>query len=235
MGSTANYTRSAPTTGLYYALAATDSTNLGDGSYGDFRLGSFHVYKSGISADTVLDNYQATCIRFDSGCTQQTLYGQWEAAGYVVTYAAGDNGIGTSQTASKVAGVALTLPDSATANGYFTRTGYTVTSWSTNSDGSTSDYELEGSYTTEANETLYPVWTPNTYTITFNKGASGTGADVTATKTHGVGYTIPNSATSNGYFTRTGYTLTSWATNADGTGTNYAFGATYSSEGEGTL
>ncbi|MDA7807052.1 InlB B-repeat-containing protein, partial [Aquiluna sp.] len=236
---TQSYLRNAPMddagNGLYYGIGLQDITNLGDGTYGNFRLGSFHVYKSGISADTVLDNYQATCIRFDSGCTQQTLYAQWDVSEYVVTYAAGDNGTGASQTATKSDGVSLTLPDSATANGYFTRTGYTVTSWSTNSDGSTSDYTLGGSYTTDEIETLYPVWTPNTYTITFNKGASGTGSDVTATKTHDVDFTIPNSATSNGYFTRTGYTVSSWSTSADGSTSDFAFGASYSTEAAETL
>jgi uncharacterized repeat protein (TIGR02543 family) len=229
VGQTTAYTRSAPSTGLYYALGATDSSNLGDGTYGDFKLGSFHVYKSGLSAATVLDNFQATCARFDESCTEQTLFAQWQIAGYAVTYAAGDNGTGATQTVSKTHAVTLTLPDSATANSYFTRTGYTVTGWNTDSDGTSgTDFALGANYTTNAAEDFYPVWTADTYTVTYDAGDNGTGSDETATKTYAVTLTLPDSATANGYFTRTGYTVTGWNTDSDGTsGTGYALGANY--------
>jgi uncharacterized repeat protein (TIGR02543 family) len=77
---------------------------------------------------------------------------------YVITLAAGTNGSGSNQTLTKTRGVDLTLPNSATANGYFTRTGYSVTGWSTTNLGSQT-HALGGSFTTEAATTLYPVWT----------------------------------------------------------------------------
>lgn len=67
---------------LYYAVGGVStSTNLGSGSAGNFRLGSFQVYNAGLSATTVSNNFQASCTRFSvAGCTGQTLYAQWLAA-----------------------------------------------------------------------------------------------------------------------------------------------------------
>lgn len=46
--------------GIYYAIAATDITNMGDGSYANMRLGQFLVYNTALSADQVLQNFNAT-------------------------------------------------------------------------------------------------------------------------------------------------------------------------------
>jgi uncharacterized repeat protein (TIGR02543 family) len=95
---------------------------------------------------------------------------------YTITLAAGTNGTGSNQTLTKTNGVNLTLPDSATANGYFTRTGYSVTGWSTTNQGSQT-HALGGAFTTEAITTLYPVWTGNTLTVTLEEKGGTTVAD----------------------------------------------------------
>lgn len=46
--------------GIHYAIAATDITNMGDGSYANMRLGQFLVYSTALSADQVLQNFNAT-------------------------------------------------------------------------------------------------------------------------------------------------------------------------------
>ena len=79
-------------------------------------------------------------------------------ATYTITLAAGTSGTGSNQTLTKTNGTSLTLPDSASANGYFTRAGYTVSGWST-SNGGSQTHALGGSFTTDAATTLYPVWT----------------------------------------------------------------------------
>ena len=164
-----------------------------------------------------------------------TLYAQFATMSFTVTYAAGDNGSGASQTATKTSGVDLTLPNSATANSYFTRAGHTVTAWSVNADGSTSDFALGGTYSTEAADTLYPVWTIDTYAVVFGSGDDASGSNESATKTYNVSFTIPNSATSNSYFSRTGYTITSWSTNSDGSTSDYDFGDSYTTNAALTL
>ena len=164
-----------------------------------------------------------------------TLYAIYATSTFTVTYAAGDNGSGSSQTATKTSGVNLTLPDSATANSYFSRAGHTVTAWSTNADGSTTDYALGGSYSTNAADTLYPVWTIDTYDIVFASGDDASGSSQTDSKTYNVTFTIPNSATSNTYFSRTGYTITSWSINSDGSSPDYDFGDNYTTNSALTL
>lgn len=45
--------------GLYYAIGAADSTSLGDGTAAKIKLGAFHIYKTSISNQQVLNNYNA--------------------------------------------------------------------------------------------------------------------------------------------------------------------------------
>jgi hypothetical protein len=50
--------------GLFYAIAGPDTTNMGDGSYANMRMGQFLVYNSALSADQVLQNFNATRRRY---------------------------------------------------------------------------------------------------------------------------------------------------------------------------
>lgn len=47
-------------TGIHYAIAGPDSTNMGDGGYANMRLGQFLVYNTALTANDVLNNYDAT-------------------------------------------------------------------------------------------------------------------------------------------------------------------------------
>ena len=89
----------------------------------------------------------------------------------------------------------MTLPGA-----LFTRTGYTQTGWR-NADG-TKTYPLGGTYTENAGITLYPVWTPNRYTITFDTAG---GSDIASiTQDYGTAITAPEAPT------REGYTFIGW-------------------------
>lgn len=44
---------------LYYSIAHSDTTNMGDGSYVKMKLGAFHVYNTSLSQQQVLNNYNA--------------------------------------------------------------------------------------------------------------------------------------------------------------------------------
>ncbi|HBU01591.1 MAG TPA: hypothetical protein DEB20_03380, partial [Acidimicrobiaceae bacterium] len=60
-----------------------------------------------------------------------------------------------------------------TANA-FTRAGYTFAGWATSPTGSVA-YANSAAFTAAGNVTLYAVWTPVTYTVTFNaNGGTGT-------------------------------------------------------------
>lgn len=152
-----------------------------------------------------------------------TLYAVWQQITYTVSYDKGSTGTGTNVTDTKYYDTALTLRGIT-----FTRTGYTQTGWST-SDGGNLAYSLSASYTANANVTLYPFWTINTYVVTYNKGADGTGSNVTATKTYGTDLTLLGST-----FIRTGYTQTGWST-TDGGAKDYNLSGTYSTDASVTL
>jgi hypothetical protein len=46
--------------GLNYAIGASDSTSLGDGSPAKMKLGAFHVYNTSLSQQQILNNYDFT-------------------------------------------------------------------------------------------------------------------------------------------------------------------------------
>lgn len=310
-----------------------DSWTVGQGDYGSFQLHNIGSTVQTIFAwnrhyDTVRPdigfgnntsgtNPDWTFARDQAGYTTRAdfLFQSYAnlsvtpVATYTITLNRGANGTGTDQTLTKTHGQSLTLPDSATANSYFTRAGYTVGGWST-TDGGSQTHAFGGSFTTEAATTLYPVWTgntytvtyqynsadggtrpatssftvggsaitlptptrtgyifdgwfaevglatsigaagasyspssnttiyakwiPNTYTITYAAGSSATGSNQTQTKTHAVDLTLPNSATANGWFARSGQTIVGWST-TDGGNLAHALGGTFTTNSATTL
>ena len=92
--------------------------------------------------------------------TSKSLYiGRVSAVitGYTVSYDKGsaDGASGSLASGTKTHGSNFTLSSSDNA---FTRDGYTYDGWSKNADGSTKDYTLGGTYSTDAAITLYPHW-----------------------------------------------------------------------------
>lgn len=90
-----------------------------------------------------------------------------------------------------------------------TRTGYTFNNWNTSSNGTGTSYSAGGSYTSNADATLYAQWTANTYTVRYNANG-GTGS--TPSSSHS--YNTAKNLTANA-FTRTGYRFTGWSESAD--------------------
>ena len=78
-------------------------------------------------------------------------------------------------------------------------------------------------HTLAADAVIKVTATPNTYTISFD----GNGADAGSTASVSGTYLTDVTLTTNG-FTRTDYTFIGWNTKADGSGTAYANGATFS-------
>lgn len=80
------------------------------------------------------------------------LYAVWKANTYTVSYNA-NGGSGAPQNQTKTHGVALTLSSTKP-----TRTNYTFKGWGTSANATTATYQAGGSYTANANVTLYAIW-----------------------------------------------------------------------------
>ena len=111
-----------------------------------------------------------------------------------------------------------------------TRTGYTFTGWNTKADGTGTSYSAGANYSTNANATLYAQWRINTWAVTYNGNGSTGGSTAAQTKTYGQSLALQQ----NG-FTRTGYNFVNWNTKADGSGTGYNAGASYTGNAALTL
>lgn len=168
-------------------------------------------------ADGTGTNYAAGSSITLSVTGTTTLYAKWTAKTYTVTYNV-NGGSGSVSSQTKTYGVTLTLR---TYSG--TKTGYNFLGWAESASATAAAYSSGGTFTKNADTTLYAVWSANSYAVTYYGNASdATNVPAAQTKTHGVNLTLTSSKPS-----RTGYTFSKWNTNSGGTGTNYASGATY--------
>ena len=142
-----------------------------------------------------------------------TVFAQW-AAVYTITFN-NNGGSGVNPTTKTVAYPATTIDELPAEP---VRTGYTFAGWSTSSSG---PVNFDANTQVTANRTVYAQWAGIPYTIVYDKNsddATGTMTDSEHT------YDAAKTLTANGY-TRIGYTFTGWNTQANGSGTNYAGGA----------
>ncbi|CAN2169591.1 Listeria/Bacterioides repeat [Candidatus Nanopelagicaceae bacterium] len=150
--------------------------------------------------------------------TDTTLYAQWRAnrTAYTVTFyanAVDASGTMSSQTAD--------TPTALTLSG-FTRAGYNFLGWHTSFNSGSASYLDGQTYAFSSNANLYAIWVaqaPNNVTFDGNGATSGTTASQTASSS--------TTLRANG-FVRDGYTFLKWNTAANGSGTSYSSGYTYS-------
>lgn len=152
-----------------------------------------------------------------------TIYCVWEAVTYTVTYNAG-GGTGAPESQTKYQDVTLTLSSKTP-----TWAGHAFSKWNTKAAGTGTNYSPGGSYTANANATLYAIWTTNTYAVTYNANG-GSGAPAAQTKVYGTALTLSSTKP-----TRSGYNFVKWNTKSDGTGTSYNPGASYTANAALTL
>ena len=114
------------------------------------------------------------------------------------------------------------------------RIGYTFGGWYDNSECTgdpitvvPDDYAFH--HSTGNLPAVYAKWIADTYNVTYDKGANGTGSIDVGTKTHDVNFTLSSST-----FTREGYTQTGWST-SDGGDKAYNLGGTYTANEAVTL
>lgn len=162
-----------------------------------------------------------------TGNASVTLYAVWKykPATYTVSYDA-NGGTGAPGRQTKTYGVTLTLTTIQP-----TRKNYLFLGWSKDRNATSASYSAGGSYTNNADVTLYAVWqyNPETYSIRYNANG-GTGAPASQAKTYGVPLTL--SAVKP---TRAGYDFLGWSTDPTTMLTNYAPGERYTDEASVTL
>ncbi len=125
----------------------------------------------------------------------QTLYAQWKANNYTVTFNANEGSCSTPSKSVTYAGTYGTLPTP-------TRTGYTFTGWYTAKSGGTK-ITADTKVTITAAQTLYAQWKANTYTRTLDAmGGKCDKTSITVTFGQKVG-TLPTP-------TKTGYKFVGW-------------------------
>ena len=133
-------------------------TNLTLSSSKPHRPGYSFVGWGTSSTDTTAD-YQPGGVY--SKEANITLYAIWKILTYTVSYNA-NGGTGAPASQTKTYGQTLTLSSTKP-----TLEGYSFVGWATSANAATASYQPGGKYTTNANVTLYAVWSISDY-FTFN-------------------------------------------------------------------
>lgn len=162
---------------------------------------------------------------------------------YKITYE--PNGGTGSYGDTAVSGTTYTVKTASASS--ITRSGYTLSSWNTAADGNGTKYTAGATFTVTSDVTLYAQWTKNS-----TGGGSGGGGGGTSTTSYTITYdanegtgSFSEKANSDTTYTvktlsgtgisRSGYSLDSWNTATDGSGTKYAAGATFTVNSNVTL
>jgi len=154
--------------------------------------------------------------------------GSSSALAYGISYNGNGNTSGTAPAGQAVN--AFSVATLASNAGNLAKTGFTFAGWNTAANGSGSNYAVGTSVSPSRRITLYAQWNS---TITYNtNGATGTVPAAVTTTTDASRTFVLNSGTG---LTRPSLTFSGWNTAADGSGSYYAGGASYTSTGTTTL
>ena len=225
-----NYTVPKPTYKVAYnANGGSGAPSSQTKTYGtNLTLSSTKPTRTGYTFQGWGTSASDTTVDYAAGATYSanaaiTLYAIWKINTYTVAYNAnGGSGAPSSQT--KTYGTNLTLSSTKP-----TRTGYTFQGWGTSASDTTVDYAAGATYSANVAITLYAIWKINTYTVAYNANG-GSGAPSSQTKTYGKTLTLSSTKP-----VKTGYKFTGWNTSADGSGTTYAAGGSYTGNAALTL
>ena len=209
----------APNDPTLYASGST-VTVLGNGSLAKngYTFSNWNTAANGSGTSYVATN-QFTITE------NSTLYAQWTSITYTVIYEGNGSTSGTApvDTSSPYAsGSTVTV----LGNGSLQKNGYTFYNWNTAANGSGTSYAVGSTFTITADKVLYAQWTSITYTVTYegNGSTSGT-APVDTSSPYASGSTV--TVLGNGNLEKSDYTFSNWNTAANGSGTSYAVGSTF--------
>ena len=203
--------------------APTDATTYQSGATGTVLGNTGSLTKSGYtfigwtlnSANT--GQVYSAGNSYSLGLVGITLYAKWTAIPYTVTYQSTDATSGVAPLDQNAQGIQniYNIGQNAPvlANSSLVRTGYSFGGWADNYPRTGTIYQSGGIYPiTTNNVALYPVWTPNTYTVTYNVN-SATGSPSKSSDSYttaSTAITLPTVGT----MAKTGYAFTGWGRTA---------------------
>jgi uncharacterized repeat protein (TIGR02543 family) len=175
--------------------------------------------------------------------TNTTLYAQWTPVvpiTYTVIY---DGNTSTSGNVPVDTSSPYTAGSTVTVSGNtgsLAKTGYTFNGWNTLANGSGTSYSPTSTFIVNANTTLYAQWTPvvpTSYTVTYDGNTNTSGnapTDGSSPYTGGSTVTVSGN-TGSPVLAKTSYQFAGWNTLANGSGTNYIGGNTFTINANTTL
>jgi uncharacterized repeat protein (TIGR02543 family) len=156
-----------------------------------------------------------------------TLYANWSAKPLIVLSFDANGAGGSLAALSGISGSSVTLPDSSS----LVRSGFKFSSWNTVANGTGTTYALGASVTLSTSATLYAQWTAIAPISINFKADGGSGSLPLLSGLPGAALTLPGVTD----LVKSGFTLLSWNTVANGTGTTYALGASVTLATSATL
>ena len=131
---------------------------------------------------------------------------------YTIEY---DNNTGDGSISDQYKDHGATVSLNAGTN--FSKTGYTLSRWDTNSGGGGTSYALSADYSADANVTLYAIWTANPYTITLNNQSATSPGSTSISVTYNANTNLTGTPAIT-VPTKTGYDFGGYYTGIGGTG-----------------
>ena len=196
---------------VHYVYGASRRTATVDKTAYGKRGSSYTIYSPTISGYT--PSKSVVSGNFSSESNSATVY--YYESTYTISFNA-NGGSGAPSSITKKHFTNATLPTATPS-----RTGYTYKGWGTSSSTSYAAYQPGATFYTNANMTLYAIWSAKTYTISYNANG-GSGAPGSQTKTHGIKMLISRVEP-----TRSGYTFLGWSTSSSATSASYQPGEWY--------
>jgi uncharacterized repeat protein (TIGR02543 family) len=166
-----------------------------------------------------------------------TLYAQW-TPGFTLTYDGNTNTSGNVPAAptNYATGSSVTILGNS-GSPVLAKTGYVFAGWNTDPSGNGTSYVGGDTFNIAANTTLYAQWLIQGVGVTL-RYLAGTGGSGTAPASSGTSYnpyTTQPIVGNTGSFTNGALVFGGWNTAANGTGTYYSAGSTYSMPGSGSV
>jgi uncharacterized repeat protein (TIGR02543 family) len=215
----------APTDSGIYATGATVTVLGNTGNL----VNTGYTFAGWNTAANGTGTAYAAGATFSMGNSNVTLYAQWTALStYAVTYAGNGNtsGAAPSDSGRYTAGATVTVLSN---SGSLVNTGYSFTGWNTVANGTGTAYAAGATFSMgNSTVTLYAQWIASgaTFTVTYAGNGSTSGFGLPDPNQYSAGSTVTVHG-NLGFFFNPGYSFTGWNTSANGSGTDYDIGDTF--------